>query len=175
MPVKEKDEVLANDIRGDMEKVRADLLARGEDALFEYDFGRLCGMYRNQQQQTTFMKRIYSEIIQETLGFIARDATSSALANLCILEAVFDAQDGVVGIETGLECVETVNDFAYRVQKREMGTLAESGAASWNGLKMKRAMHVCISPFLDDSKNLALIEQELDRISQRLDSWRGEQ
>lgn len=175
MPVKEKDEVLAKDIREDLASMRS--MAMGDEDISKidtYNFEDIRGMYKNQQQQITFVRRIYSEIIQEVLGFMSRGHTVEAMINLCILDRMFCGQNGDIGIETGLDCVEAINQYIHGVCKRDTGDCGfvsraiRSGAHSWNRLKTQRAIHVCATPFLDDNQNLASIEQELEAMSRSL-------
>lgn len=177
MPVKEKEEVLTKDIKEDLNNIRmAVIAAENVSELSTYNLRKLSQMYKNPQQQITFMRKIYSESIQEVLSFMSRDCLVEAMINLCVLEAIFDSQQGCIDIETGLDCIEAINQYIYKITRNDGSSTKEnflsrficSGIDAWNNLKAKRAIRVCITPFLDYSQNLTSIEQELDAISETL-------
>ena len=172
MPVKEREEVLVEDIEADLERMRAGVIgAKDMSVLGTWDFQGIHRMYKNPQQQVVFIRTVYTQIVQEALRFLSEGRVEEAMVNICILDEVFLSQEGRIDVEMSLEGVESINQHVYRVGKGESSAMALDGARGWNGLKKRKAIRICVTPFPDDEQSLMLIEQELESISRTLDCW----
>ncbi|CAD25644.2 hypothetical protein [Encephalitozoon cuniculi GB-M1] len=174
MPVKEKDEVLMEDIKEDLHSMRVMVVeANDVSELDRCNFASLFGMYRNPQQQVVFIRTIYRQIIREVLKFFSARHVTKAMANVCILGEVFRSQRGFIDIEMSLEDVECINQHVYGLGKRYSAGVVWEGICAWNWMKRKKAVRVCVMPFPDDEQSLMLIEEELEAISRTLENWEG--
>lgn len=170
--MKEREEVLLEDIKGDLQRMRVGVIESGDMAVLDtWDFRSLLGMYKNPQQQVVFVRTIYSWIVQEALRFLSSGDVAEAMVNICILDEVFRSQGGSIDIEMSLEGVESINQHVYRVGRRDNSGVIWDGVHGWNGLKRKKAIRICVTPFPDDEQSLILLEQELESISRKLEEW----
>ncbi|WEL39058.1 hypothetical protein PFJ87_07g01360 [Encephalitozoon hellem] len=172
MPVKEKDEVLLEDIKEDLQSIRAAIMASGDiSRLDEYNFESLFGIYKNPEQQVVFIRTVYKQITREVLKFLSSKHIPEAMVNICVLYEVFKSQRGYIDAEMSLEDVECINQHVYRLGKKENAGIIREGMCAWNCLKRKKAIRICVMPFPDDEQSLMAIEEELESISKTLDNW----
>lgn len=172
MPVKEKDEVLLEDIKEDLQSIRTAVMESGDiSKLDEYNFEGLFGIYKNPEQQVVFMRTIYKQITREILKFLSSKCISEAMVSICVLYEMFRSQRGYIDVEMSLEDVECINQHVYGLGKRENTGVIWEGIRAWGCLKRKKAIRICVMPFPDDEQSLMAIEEELEVISRTLDNW----
>jgi hypothetical protein len=141
-----------------------------------FNYGALCGMYRNKQEEVVFIRAVHSVIVERILKGIRERNTARFCVLVGILHEIYICTGKHIDVEMTIENVEAINQHFHTIRKKRDSVLhkaVEYAYETWTRLKALNGLRICILPFLAHEYELIAAEEELNSIEGILQAIAG--